>query len=100
MFETPCDIVTINCDKIAAKYEFPQNVVHKNAQKNSIDFNPCIHNIVGTGEAQGRILPLLVMLGSQGIVVKCTPESRHIFAPAPAKRTNVIVELTNVVQQW
>ena len=50
---------------------------HKNAQKSSENFKPCIHNVVqGTGVNFAKIwlskclqMPLL---GSQGIVVKCT----------------------------
>ena len=49
---------------------FPKNP-HKNAQKSSKIFKPSIHNVVNTGTTFAKNMALVV-LGSQGIVVKCT----------------------------
>ena len=49
---------------------------YKNAQKSSKNFKPSIHNVVSTGRNFAKkiwlSIYLLAVLGSQGIVVKCT----------------------------
>ena len=56
-------------------HENPKNA-HKNVQKSSKNFKPSIHNVVSTGtNIFAKIwlsMCLLAVLGSQGIVVKCT----------------------------
>ena len=55
--------------------------VHKKAQKGCIIFKPAIHNVLSTGTnivKFGFPCVLYAVLGSQGIVVKCTAA---IFLP-------------------
>ena len=55
----------------------PENpkTAHKNAQKRSENFKPCIHNFVSAEinlTKYGFLCVLMALFGSQGIVVKCT----------------------------
>ena len=60
-------------------YIYPQFVahenfknVHKKAQKGCKIFKPTIHNVLSTGTNIVKIWLSLCLIGSQGIVVKCT----------------------------
>ena len=62
-------------------YGNPKNV-HKNAQNSSKNFEPSIHNVVGTRTNFTKNIQLsiflMVVLGSQGIVVKMSFSVRWI----------------------